>query len=134
MKTYLALSLSGLFGVCMFLFSFVVPINAQEREGATEIFEIVVTAPRVTVQETRRPLRGGARVAMSYAVRYADLDLTASADRSELEDRVREAAEEICELLAERYGGGRYSAASCQREALRGAMEQVREAVAAAND
>jgi UrcA family protein len=125
------MSWAGVFGICLVLLLPGVPVDTRAAEEPPEIFEIVVTAPRVTVQENRRPLRGD-QVSMSYAVSYADLDLTEPDGRSELEERVRETAEDICEFLTERYSVGR-SSASCTREALRDAMEQVREAVEAAS-
>lgn len=105
------------------------PALAQDTGSTMEIYEIIVTAPRVQVQETRRPM-GGSAVSMSYAVGYADLDLSRTENRTELEARVREAAEEICLLLSERYASGAGTAA-CVRQAMRDAMPQVERAIAA---
>lgn len=122
---------SGIIGLSFFL-SDGFPAIVRAAENPPEIFEIVVTAPRLTVQETVQPFRRG-RVSMSYAVSYADLDLADPEERTELEERVRETAAEICELLTERYSDGRSGLTSCTREALRDAMEQVRVAIAAAH-
>lgn len=134
MKKSSVLFVSAVIGACLVLLSLPDPLSAQEAGAASDapIYEIVVTAPRMTVQETRRPM-GGARVSMDYIVGFADLDLTRQSDRTELEERVREAAQEICELLTERYPGSQVSATACTREALRGAMARVREAIAAAS-
>lgn len=108
------------------------PANAAEPERWTgPPYEILVTAPRMEVQEER--LRGGqgARVSMSYAVRFADLNLRTESGRLELEERVREAATEICTFLAERYSSGAASSVRtrCTRAALENAMEQVQVAI-----
>ncbi len=133
MKKFLVILTSAVIGAgLVFLFS-VEPAPAYAQQAAAEapIFEIVVTAQKMRVQETQRPM-GDARVSMNYIVGYADLDLTRPEDRVELEERVRVAAEEICELLAERYPGSQTSAASCTRQALRDALARVAEAIAAA--
>ena len=123
---------SVVFGACVVFFSRVDPLLAQEPQRATEIFEIIVTAPRVAVHQTSRPM-GAAGVSMSYAVGYADLDLTRQDGRTELEERVRVAAEEICEFLTERYPSSQTSAAYCTRQALRDAMQRVQQAITAAS-
>jgi len=133
MKMQSIMFASAVFCTSLVLMSTHTPATAQETAAMPEIFEIVVTAPRVTVEESRRPTAGRAEVSMSYAVGYADLDLTRAENRTELEERVQEAAVEICEFLSERYGGTRSSTAACTRQALRDAMIQVEQAIAAAS-
>ena len=137
MKIRSAIVLSAILGIILVTLSGPGPARAQPSEGSAVIYEIIVTAPRQAVRETRRPLAGGAEVSMSYSVGFADLDLTRSDHRTELEERVREAAEEICELLVERYSDRRRgperrrSTEACTSEALRDALTQVEAAVAA---
>lgn len=112
-----------------------VPSTAQEpEEWSGDPFEIVVTAPRIEIRETRRPGARGSRVSASYTVNFADLDLTSESDRVELEERVNEAANEICLLLTERYDEPRATAARCEREAIDDAMSQVQTAIEAAEE
>lgn len=132
MRMYSLVSWSGIIGLCLLFLSGTASVNAQEGEEA-DVEEILVTAPRVTVDESQRTtIRGGGRVSMSYGVGYADLDLTRADDRAELEQRVQDAAAQICELLAERYSAGPFTAGQCTREAQNEAMARVRQAVEAA--
>lgn len=110
------------------------PALSQQQQSGGEIFEIVVTSPRVQVQETHNRMGRGARVSMSYTVGFADLDLSTQSGRVELEGRVREAATEMCLLLAERYAADRTDATRCTRQAVDDAMPQVQAAIAAAQE
>ena len=123
-----AMSLAVLIAVGLF------PVStlSQQQARSGPIFEIVVTSPRVEVLETRAPLGRGSQVSMSYAVGFADLNLSTQSGRNELESRVKEAATEICLLLSERYAGSRAGAERCTRQSIEDAMSQVQAAIEAA--
>ena len=72
-------------------------------------------------------------VSLTRHVQYSDLDLQLHADVVELEKRIKDAATEACEELAETYPLGGPNAMVCTRRAIDGAMAQVQELVAAAD-
>jgi UrcA family protein len=104
--------------------------------------EIIIRAPEVV----RRPLpRSGPGtppgltnpeiISLTSAVRYADLDLSKAADVAELQQRVRDAAQELCRVLDLRYPktGGQYIYANfdCYRKATDDGLAVVTQITAA---
>lgn len=101
-------------------------------QAPTELGTITVMAPRVTYQTKRE---GGSVVPVmltivekSALVRFADLDLTRTADLYTLEGRIGEAAAQVCGELAQEYPEGTPSTPTCTRRAIDDAMTQVRQA------
>lgn len=129
-------------GVCLALGTGVLaghaPGYAQDQPfGPMVMEEVVVIAPRVVRRERVDRTTGGGtveRVTLTRRVSYADLDLRMNADVMELERRVAGMAVEACEQLAEAHPmlDPEPSHEDCIEEATEGAMERVREAVAAA--
>ena len=111
--------------------------GAQEevliRGGATST-EITVIAPRLIRLEISRTASGGTveEVSLTRHVSYADLDLSKQSDVRELEQRVGDMAKLACEQLAALYPLAAPNSPNCIRQALNGAMEQVRAATTAA--
>ena len=101
-------------------------------QTTTELESITVVAPRITYQVKRE--RGSAipvqvTVAEKSAlVKFADLDLTRTADLYRLEDRVGEAAAKVCEELAQQFPEGEPSTPTCTRRAVDDAMAQIQQA------
>jgi UrcA family protein len=111
--------------------------RAQEqvliRGGATST-EITVIAPRLIRREVGRTASGSAneQVSLTRHVSYADLDLSRPADVQKLEKRVNDMAKVACDQLAALYPFAAPNTPDCVRQALSGAMQQVRTAVDAA--
>ena len=77
------------------------------------------------------------RVSISRAVSYSDLDLARPADAAELERRVKEAAQDVCNKLYRRFP--RYNSLiavdrKCVNDAIGEAMVSVRTIVAKADN
>lgn len=107
---------------------------APEQQEARPIDTIVVVAPRIR-QETDRV--GPARVttiSRDIRVPFDDLDLTRTGDLYRLEQRVEDAAQEVCEELADLFPDAQPSVAVCTRRATEDAMVQVRDAARSALD
>jgi UrcA family protein len=71
---------------------------------------------------------------LSETVSYADLDLNRYGDRQELISRVNNAARHVCTMLNQDGPNRANLGRSCQDNAVRGAMDQVRYAFADARD
>lgn len=69
---------------------------------------------------------------LSAPVSYADLDLRMSRDQAELRHRVQATAEDLCRQLGEGGPQPPMVGGSCRENAVRGAMGQVRMAIAQA--
>ena len=67
---------------------------------------------------------------LSEAVSYADLDLTLRADRAALQRRVSDTAGRLCDQLNQDPATHHNMGKSCKEVAIRGAMDQVRQAFA----
>jgi UrcA family protein len=113
-------------------FTFISPSQAQDRRdvaiGPNGEEEVIVPAPREWVH------RGAdGDIALSRDVSYGDLDLSTRDGVRELRARIRDAARDVCEELNDhvRNPGSIIppDVRGCAREAYRGAMMQVREAV-----
>ncbi|MFI4964705.1 MAG: UrcA family protein [Caulobacterales bacterium] len=78
-------------------------------------------------------LAGPRAQSLSEAVSYADLDLTAPADRDRLRMRVNDTARRICTRLNQDSPSPANLGRSCQDVAVRDAMDQVHEAFADAS-
>ncbi len=97
--------------------------------------EVTVTAPR-TVHETVGRYAGASsapmeQVSLSRGVSYADLDLTKDEGMTELENRIKDAADGICkklELAVPRSGQRHF----LRKKASDDAMKQAHEVAAAA--
>ena len=108
------------------------PVPASDPEADEVVDRIRVVAPRVT-----RTSRGSGRYEVTTAERsdyvyYGDLDLARTADLFELQDRIREMATEVCELLTERFPRGSPSTATCIQRAIDDASPLVDAAARAA--
>ena len=105
------------------------PLFAEQGEEAV-IYEIIVTAPRLTREHERR--LGAGKVVLverDEIVNIADLDLKKSADVIELENRIEAAATLICQELAREYPFGEPRTQVCIRRAITDARVQVEEAI-----
>jgi UrcA family protein len=71
---------------------------------------------------------------LSEAVSYADLDLTLRGDRDTLRRRVSDTAGRLCNQLNQDPASHHNMGKSCKDVAIRGAMDQVRQAFADAGD
>jgi UrcA family protein len=105
-------------------------IEQAAAEPAEPIEEIEIVAPR-TVRATR-PFGRGEQVSMSARVVVRDLDLSQTGDVQQLEDRISDAAHDICEQLATMYPMGDPEPDVCARQAINQAMAQARPAIDAA--
>ena len=102
------------------------------RGGATSM-EITVIAPRLIHREVSRTASGTVEaVSLTRHVGYADLDLSKQSDVRELEQRVGDMAKVACDQLAALYPFAAANSPDCIRQALNGAMQQVRAVTAAA--
>ncbi len=107
------------------------PALAQQEQ---EIVEIVVVAPKITRETVTTETRPGSLTEVSVIEKNArigleDLDLNRTADVRELEQRVRETAEAICQELDEEYPFGEPNTATCIDRAVEDAMVQVDRAI-----
>lgn len=119
------------FGALLMLGAGMIPEAAAEAAdaGLRPIDEIVVVAPRIRQERDRRA--GTSRIttiSRDIRVDFSDLDLKRTTDLYVLEERVNEAAREVCEDLAEIFPHAQPSVAVCIRRAVEDAMVQVREA------
>ncbi len=96
------------------------PVIAKEKE----ITEITVMAPRIT-RKQRMPYGETIIAEKNARVNFEDLDITRTADFRELEDRVRKAAERICNQLEDELPFGEPSTPVCINRAVEDAMSQV---------
>jgi UrcA family protein len=90
---------------------------------------ITVVAPRITRERARRgsgSLLQVESVEQTAVVDFTDLDLGRTADMFVLEDRIREAAAQICEELAQRYPQGQPATSVCVQRAVDDAMADAR--------
>ncbi len=106
-------------------------VAQQSGTADKPIEEIVVVAPRVVAQREHLPF-GREQINISYAVSYADLDLRKTEDSRELQNRIREAADDICEQLESLAPHGAPSRSGCVREATQKAMADAKQAIDAA--
>jgi UrcA family protein len=103
--------------------------RGQERQ---EIEEIVVEAPTVVRRTVRRGRNVYELTELSRQVSYADLDLTRTADVSALEGRIDEAANQVCEELADMFPPLDRPERRCITDAVADAREQLQAAIDAA--
>ena len=103
------------------------PVVAQEEQ---RLEEITVVAPRTSreVQDRVSPPYGKVLIEEGSAVvNVADLDLTTEAGMTELENRVRTAADRICNELEEKLPFGQPSTPVCIQRAVDDTVAEVRE-------
>lgn len=99
---------------------------AQEIEG------VRVEATRVEKSEVRTPgILNDLELRASYRVTYGDLDLTTREGRTELNQRIYEAADLACREIEKVYPFARPAHDQCAREAAHAAKSQIRLVVAA---
>lgn len=108
--------------------------SAQMSQGPEVV---TVTAPRIAIFERTQGINAGApieQVTFIQQVSYQDLDLKTQKDVTELENRVKGAAEQGCTMLDNQYHMASWSNSheDCVGSATNGAMAQVNAAVAAA--
>lgn len=102
--------------------------NAQEIEGVT------VTGSRIVKERIGRtpanvPINA---ISLAYKVSYSDLDLTGSAGKAALEERVSDAALAACKEISRLYPAAKPDDGACAKAAVDEAMVKVREVIAAA--
>jgi UrcA family protein len=109
---------------------------AQQGSGETE--EVVVIAPVERHQVVGRSGTTGAPmelIELRRQVSYADLDLSKSADVTELETRIEASAKESCEKLSRMFPttpSDWREIQSCTKKAINSAEEAKKAAIAAA--
>ncbi len=105
------------------------PGHSGCTEPQSDAYEtITVTAPRITIEPGTPGVSKVITAEKSAMVAFSDLDLSRTADLQALEDRVREAAGEICRDLSGEMPFGQPSTSVCVRRALDDAMRQVQQA------
>jgi UrcA family protein len=105
---------------------------AIAQQTAEEMEEIVIEAPIVHRQVGRTS--SGAKIEvieLKRRVSYADLDLSKSADVTELNTRIETTAKESCEKLDDMFPFSGEEIQSCTEKAVAGTEEQVQAAIAA---
>lgn len=85
--------------------------------------EVVIQAPKV-VERSRYGVIGQ-EILMSVNVSYADLDMRSPEGATELDRRVKVAANYVCTQLDRRYPEGHPEAFYCAKSAVDGAKPQV---------
>ena len=99
------------------------PAAVQVDPADSTVTTVEVTVPRViTGSHIGRPMT---EYQMSKRVPYGDLDMSSPAGVAELNRRVDEAADYVCERLEQINPGGEPEKYSCAREAVRDARPQV---------
>lgn len=104
---------------------------------ATEMETITVVAPRITYQVRRE--RGSAIpkevtvVEETALVNIGDLDLTRTSDLYTLEERLTQAAAQVCQRVAAQVPEGQPSTPICTQRAIDDAMAQAQVIVRGAN-
>jgi UrcA family protein len=104
-------------------------ILAAAAAGAAPAFAQTTEQLTVTGQWNGR---GEPPQSLSRVVSYADLDLRQAADQETLRRRVRSTAADICNELGEKRPDRTNLGRSCEENAVRGAEDQVKFAVAQA--
>ena len=113
-------------------------VEQNDMDVESEIEEIVVTGRRVVTKTvTRTPV--GSKVSeltLSYRVAFGDLDLKTNNGRTQLEQRVADAARAACKEIGRMYPTAEPSDNECTRVARERAMRDVRavERLAAGKD
>lgn len=100
---------------------------AADQVGTAELRSVTVTAPQVV----RREMSGRIPVEVirkSAAVHHGDLDLSRTADLSQLQARIFGAANQVCMELQAQAPNGRPDADVCADRARDDAMAAVEEA------
>lgn len=104
-----------------------------------QVPEITVEAPYHRPASAAKPAPGAKEalpeVSVDYKVHYADLDLSKHSGAVELEKRIREAATQACQQLAELYPGATTEGVgkdSCVESATKKAMAEASKAITAA--
>lgn len=113
--------------------AYVHPAEVAEP-GTRPIDTIVVVAPRIRHERDRVGPSRVTTISRDIRVPFDDLDLTRTGDLYLLEQRVEEAAQEVCEELADLFPDAQPSVSVCTRRAAEDAMVQVREAARRALD
>ena len=106
---------------------------AQQASQSTE--QLTVVAPQIMHSElytAKGGVEGYPVVTLSRRISYADLDLTRPADAKRLDKRIDAAADQICADLAADAMPAKSVSLNCVNNAIRGAMQQVHVAIAAA--
>lgn len=102
-------------------------VFAQEEERVLE--NVTVVAPRITEQRRTGSTMFTEVVERDAIVDISDLDLSRTADVRKLDNRIREAAQLICEELEDEYPFGRPDVSTCVNRAVEDAMDQADKAV-----
>jgi len=100
---------------------------------AQQSSEVIVEAPHV--EKTTQPGPMGRRMpalSIVYKVNYADLNIATHSGAVELEKRIRDSATQACQQLAKLYPDTIEGKTPCVEGAVKGAMEQAKKAIAAA--
>ncbi|HEX4051287.1 MAG TPA: UrcA family protein [Steroidobacteraceae bacterium] len=108
---------------------------AVAAPAVNELPEVVVEAGPAIKTIVGQAYGTGApieKTTMDYHVSYADLDLVKHADVLELNKRVETAAHTACQQLDELNPIERPKLRSCMDDAVRGASQQIREAITSA--
>jgi len=101
------------------------------QNGPNEQIEVI--APRF--REERTPLNGPiGKLSLSQTVHFEDLDLRTREGARELRVRVREAASDVCQTLAEEYPVKQAPGTNCYKTALEDAMRKADAAIRDARD
>lgn len=102
---------------------------AQSVPGNARLEAVTVIAPRITYETTFPPGPGAPRTVrmteQTAVVDASDLDLGRIADMETLKTRVDEAADRVCQELADLHPLGAPDPDECARRASKDAMAQV---------
>jgi UrcA family protein len=102
--------------------------HAQQGKASEQI---LVHAPRKILHQML-PQGQGEKDTYSTTVGYGDLDLKKETGAHELESRIRNAADLVCEKLATAYPSGTPSKDDCAAQATDKAMDDARAVIKAA--
>jgi UrcA family protein len=100
---------------------------------AQQSSEVIVEVPHV--EKTTQPGPMGQRMpalSIVYKVNYADLNIATHSGAVELEKRIRDSATQACRQLKELYPETVEGKTPCVEGAVKNAMEQAKNAIAAA--
>ncbi|MGN6516560.1 MAG: UrcA family protein [Rhizomicrobium sp.] len=108
------------------------PALAQDY-GYSGDENITVTAPRFHAEgNPMNPVPD--KVSLSMRVRYDDLDLRSRGGAHSLRIRVRDAAQDVCDQLADAYPFYQLNGTSCYKTALQDGMVRADAAIRGARD
>jgi UrcA family protein len=118
------------------------PAVAQAAPASPEVTEeIIVRGPYIVRREplaarNRYGLTNPEIISVSRAVSYADIDLSKGPGANELEKRIRDTANDVCQELNRRYprsGIYIYVSTDCVKSATDDAMAVAKQVIAAAS-